>query len=103
MSLSRSNERRNAIVTSPEPLLHKLTRIDQLVRATAVLALLSDDGKIRHVFDELLDLYIAMSADVVAPDGGTSSAYVNREAVARDRSRRTTRSHRMVPAHLLSV
>ena len=105
MSLSRIIERRDAIVASSEPLLTKLSRIDDLVRATAVLALLSNDAKVRYVFDELLDLYIALSADAVAPSAGTSTvAFVNRQAVVRDRTRRATRSRtRMIPAHLLSV
>jgi hypothetical protein len=106
MSLSRIIERRDAIVASSEPLFTKLSRIDDLVRATAVLALLSSDTRIRRVFDELLDLYIALSADIVAsPPAGTSTvAYVNRQAVVRDRARRSPRTRtRMVPAHLLSV
>ncbi|MEA2687840.1 MAG: hypothetical protein QOJ39_562 [Candidatus Eremiobacteraeota bacterium] len=105
MSLSRIIERRNAIVASPEPLMQKLTRIDDLVRATAVLALLSNDDKIRHVFDELLDLYIALSADALTPSAGSSTnAFVNRQAVVQDRTRRATRSRgRMIPAHLLAV
>jgi len=104
MSLSRIIERRNAIVASPEPLMRKLARIDELVRATAVLALLSNDNRVRHVFDELLDLYIALSADAVSPDAASSTAYVNRQAVVHDRGRRTARSRtRMVPAHLLAV
>lgn len=106
MSLTRIIERRNAIVASAEPLMHKLTRIDDLVRATAVLALLSNDANARQVFDDLLDLYITLSADIVAPasGGAATSAFVNREAVVHERTRRPVRSrNRMVPAHLLSV
>jgi hypothetical protein len=103
MSLSRIIERRNAIVASSEPLMQKLSRIDDLVRSTAVLALLSNDSKVRRVFDELLDLYIALSAEAVAPaaPGASTVAFVNRQAVASDRGRRMPRSRvaRMIPAH----
>ena len=103
MSLSRIIERRNAILASAEPVMEKLPRIDDLVRATAVLALLSNDKKVRQVFDELLDLYIALSAEVVAPlaGGATTVAFVNRQAVATDRARRmpSSRVARMVGAH----
>lgn len=106
MSLSRIIERRDAIVASSEPLFEKLSRIDGLVRATAVIALLSNDKRVRQVFDELLDLYIALSADVVAPcsAGASTVAFVNRQAVVQERTRRTVRTRtRMIPAHLLSV
>lgn len=104
MSLARIIERRNAIVASSGPLMEKLSRIDDLVRATAVLALLSNDNKARVVFDELLDLYIALSADIVAPStgGAATIAYVNREAVVSDRTRRMPRARarlRMIAAH----
>lgn len=96
MSLSRIIDRRNAIVASSEPLMDKLPRIDDLVRATAVLALLSNDRKVRQVFDELLDLYIALSADAVAPfsDGPPTVAFTNRQAVVRARTRRSARFSR---------
>lgn len=118
MSLSRIIEHRDAVVASSEPLITKLSRIDDLVRATAVLALLSHDKRVRRVFDELLDLYIALSADIVAPTtaGASTVAFVNREAVVHDRqavardrqaqvrgTRRTARSRRLIPAHLVSV
>jgi hypothetical protein len=91
MSLSRIIDSRNAVVASSAPVTDKLARIDELVRATAVLALLSNDKKVRLVFDELLDLYIAMSADVVgAPSAGFSTvSFINRQAVVQDRTRRT--------------
>lgn len=93
MSLSRIIARRDAIVASAAPVMDKLTRIDDLVRATAVLALLSNDKRYRQVFDELLDLYIALSAEIVAPSGAGAStvAFVNREAVVTDRTRRAPR------------
>ncbi len=93
MSLSRIIERRNLIVASSAPVLEKLARIDDLVRATAVLALLSNDRRFRQVFDELLDLYIALSADVVNPSspGASTLAFVNRQAVVQDRASRPRR------------
>jgi hypothetical protein len=106
MSLSRIIGSRNAILASSAPLTEKLSRIDELVRATAVLALLSNDVKVRHVFDELLDLYITLSNDVLSPatNGAGSTAFVNRQAVVHDRTRRMmpVRSRR-TPTHLSSV
>ncbi|MDB5028194.1 MAG: hypothetical protein JWO66_1883 [Candidatus Eremiobacteraeota bacterium] len=103
MSLSRIIDRRDAILASSEPVMDKLPRIDDLVRATAVLALLSNDKKVRHVFDDLLDLYISLSGQLIAPlsDGPPAIAFVNRQAVVHDRTRRTARSRaRMFHTHL---
>ena len=106
MSLARIIDSRNAVVASSAPLTEKLSRIDDLVRATAVLALLSNDKKVRLVFDELLDLYIAMSADLVgAPSTGFSTtSFINRQAVVQERARRSTRSRaRTTAAHLSHI
>lgn len=93
MSLTRIIDSKNAVVASSAPITDKLARIDDLVRATAVLALLSNDNKVRVVFDELLDLYITMSSDVIgAPSGFSTVSFINRQAVVRDRSRRPATS-----------
>jgi hypothetical protein len=66
MTLTGITEQRDAIVASPEPLVEKLPRIDELVRAAGVMARRSPDPRVRQVFDELLDLYIALSGDALA-------------------------------------
>jgi hypothetical protein len=66
MTLTQIAEDRRAIVTSTEPLIEKLPRIDQLIRSAGVLARNSKDPVVRQVFDELLDLYLSLSAVVIA-------------------------------------
>jgi hypothetical protein len=65
MTLVGITEERDAIVASQEPVVEKLPRIDELVRAAGVMARRSPDPRVRQVFDELLDLYIALSGDAL--------------------------------------
>lgn len=92
MSLARIIDRRDAIMASPEPVIEKLARIDDLVRATAVLALLSNDARVRRLFDELLDLYISLSGDLIAPGTAVPAAHARAHVAVHRRTRRAAQA-----------